>query len=60
MKELSFDKGVPTYGIGRHMVYCHYPREVVHIPEPTEGTVVVFLDGSGVEGQPPKAGAAAV
>ena len=29
-------------------------------PEPTEERVVLFLDGSGVEGQPPKAGAAAV
>ena len=28
--------------------------------EPTEGRVVVFLDRSGVEGQPSKAGAAAV
>jgi len=41
-------------------VYCHYPREVVRIPEPREDRVVIFLDGSGVEGQPPKAGAAAV
>ena len=41
-------------------MYCHYPREVVRIPEPTEERVVLSLDGSGVEGQPPKAGAAAV
>ena len=41
-------------------MYCHYPREVVRIPEPTEDRVVIFLEGSGVEGQPPKAGAAAV
>jgi len=32
----------------------------VRIPEPREDRVVIFLDGSGVEGQPPKAGAAAV
>ena len=41
-------------------MYFHYPREVVRIPEPTEERVVLFLDGSGVEGQPPTAGAAAV
>ena len=41
-------------------MYCHYPREVVRIPEPTEERVVLFLDGSGVEGQPLMAGAAAV
>ena len=41
-------------------MHCHYPREVVRIPEPTEERVVLFLDGSGVEGQPPMAGAAAV
>ena len=40
--------------------YCYYPREVVRIPEPTEERVVLFLDGSGVEGQPPMAGAAAI
>ena len=39
---------------------CTTPREVVRIPEPTEERVVLFLDGSEVEGQPPKAGAAAV
>ena len=32
----------------------------MRIPEPTEERVVLFLDGSGEEGQPPKAGAAAV
>ena len=37
------------YGIGRHRVYCHYPREVVRIPEPTEDRPVIFLHGSGVE-----------
>ena len=36
------------------------PLEVVRIPEPTEERLVLFLDGSGVEGQPPMAGAAAV
>ena len=41
-------------------MYFHYPREVVRIPEPTEGRVVLFLDESGVEGRPPMAGAAAV
>ena len=60
VRELSIEYGVREYGIGRHRVYCHYPREVVRIPEPTEDRVVIFLDGSGVEGQPPKAGAAAV
>ena len=60
VRELSIGDGVKEYGIGRHKVYCHYPREVVRIPEPTEERVVLFLDGSGVEGQPPMAGAAAV
>ena len=60
VKELSVEAGVREYDIGRHTVYCHYPRGVVRIPEPTEGGVVVFPDGSGVEGQPPKAGAAVV
>ena len=60
VRELSIEDGVREYGIGRHRVYCHYPREVVRIPEPTEDRVVLFLDGSGVEGQPPMAGAAAV
>ena len=58
VKELSVNEGVREYDIGRHKVYCHCPREVVRIPEPTEGRKVVFLDRSGVEGQPPKAGAA--
>ena len=48
------------YDSGRHTVYCHYPREVVRIPELTEGRMVVFLDGSAVEGQPPKAGVAGI
>ena len=60
VRELSVEDGRGQYGIGRHRVYCHYPREVVRIPEPTEDRVVMFLDGSGVDGQPPKAGAAAV
>ena len=60
VRELSIEDGVREYGIGRHKVYCHYPREVVRIPEPTDERVVLFLDGSGVEGQPPMAGAAAV
>ena len=55
VRELSIGDGVREYGIGRHTVYCHYPREVVRIPEPTENRVVIFLDGSGMEGQPPKA-----
>ena len=33
---------------------------MVRIPEPPDTRVVVFLDGSGMEGQPPKSGAAAV
>ena len=60
VRELSIRDGVRQYGIGKHKVYCYYQREVVHIPEPTEERVVLFLDGSGVEGQPPKAEAAAV
>ena len=60
VRELSVKDGVREYDIGRHRVYCHYPREVVRIPEPTEDRVVILLDGSGVEGQLPKAGAAAV
>ena len=60
VRELGIGDGVREYGIGRHKVYCHYPREVVRIPEPTEERLVLFLDGSGVEGQPPMAGAAAV
>ena len=60
VRELSIGGGVREYGIGRHKMYCHYPREVVRISEPTEERVVLLLDGSGVEGQPPKAGAAAV
>ena len=60
VRELSIEDGVREYRIGRHRVYCHYPREVVRIPEPTEERVVLFLDGSGVKGQPPMAGAAAV
>ena len=54
------EDGVREYGIWRHKVYCHYPRVVVRMAEPTEERVVLFLDGSGVEGQPPMAGAAAV
>ena len=60
VRELSIEDGVREYGIGRHRVYCHYQREVVRIPEPTEEREVLFLDGSGVEGQLPMAGAAAV
>ena len=60
LRELSIGDGVREYGIGGHTVYCHYPREVVRIPEPTEKWVVLFLDRSGVEGQQPMAGAAAV
>ena len=60
LRELSIGDGVREYGIGRHKVYCHYPREVVRIQEPTEERVVLFLDGSGQEGQPPMTGTAAV
>ena len=56
VKELSVEEGVREYDIGGHKVYCHHTREVVPLPGPTEGRVVVFPDGSGVEGQPPKAG----
>ena len=34
VRELSNEDGVREYGIGRHRVYCHYPREVMRIPEP--------------------------
>ena len=47
VRELTTEDGVREYGIGRHKVYCHYPREVVRIPEPTEERVVLFLEGSG-------------
>ena len=60
VKELSVEAGVGDYDMGQHTVYYHYPREVVRIPEATEGRVLVILDGSGVEGQPPKAGPVAV
>ena len=60
VRELSVRDGVREYSIGRHTMYCHYSREVVRIPWPTEDRVVIFLDGSGMEGQPPKAGAAAI
>ena len=60
VREPSIEDGVREYGIRRHRVYCHSPREVVRIPEPTEERVLLFPDGSGVEGQPPMAGAAAL
>ena len=60
VKELSVGEEVRAFDIGRHMVYCHYWREVLRIPEPTEGRVAVFLDRSEVEGHPPKTGAAVV
>ena len=60
VKEISIHARVRTYDIGRHTVYCYYPKEVARVPEPTDGRIVVFLDGSGKEGQPFKAGAAEV
>ena len=60
VRELGIGDGVREYGIGKHKVYCHYLREVVRIPEPRKDRVVLFQDGSGVEGRPPMAGAAAV
>ena len=60
VRELSIEDGVREYGIRGHRVYCHSPREVVRIPDPTEDRVVIYLAGSGVEGQPPKARTAAV
>ena len=60
VKETRVEEGVREYDIGRHKLYCQYLREVAGIPEPTEGRVVVFLDPCGEEGQPPKAGAAAI
>ena len=52
--ELSIEDGVREYGIGRHRAYCHFPRKVVCIPEPTEDTVVISPargGGSGYTGQ---------
>ena len=60
MKEIGVDERGRTYDIGLHTLYYHYRRQVVRIPEPRDGRVVVFLDGSGSEGQPPRAGMAAV
>ena len=59
VKELSIDERVRTYDIGLHTVYCPHLREVVRIPEPKDCRVLVFLGGLRVEGQPPKAAAAA-
>ena len=60
VKEIRVDERVRKYDILLHTLYCHYPREVVRIPEPKDGRMVVYSDGSVVEGQPRKAGAAAV
>ena len=60
VKEIRVDERVRKYDISLHTLYCHYPREMVRIPEPKDGRMVVFLDGSVVEGQPRKAGAAVV
>ena len=60
VKELSVEEGAREYHIGRHNVYRHYLRGVLRTQERTDGSVVGFLDGSRVEGQPPKAGAAAI
>ena len=59
VQDIHVDAGVLTYDIGLHTVYCHYSREMVHIPEPKDGTLVVFLDRSGVEEQLPKSWTAA-
>ena len=60
VKETSVVASVRTYDIGAYTVYCHYPREVVRIPETKDCRVLVFLDASGLGRKPPKAGAAAV
>ena len=60
VKKISVDAHVRAYDIGPHTVYCYYPKEVVRVTEPKDGRVVVFLDGLGIEGQQPKAEAAAV
>ena len=52
--------GYESLALGGKKLYCHHPREVVRIPESMEERVLLSLDGSGVEGQPPMAGAAAV
>ena len=50
VKELTVEEGVPEYDIGRHTVYCHYPREVVRIPQPTEGrAAAIQVKGIGQE-----------
>ena len=60
VKEIGGDAQLRTYDMGPHTVYCHYPKEVVRIRKAPDGRVAVFLDGRGLGGQPPKAGAAAV
>ena len=60
VQEVNVDAQMRTYAIRLHTVYCHYPREVVHIPEPKDGRVLVFLVRFGIEGQPRKAEAAEV
>ena len=60
VRERSVEDGVREYSIGRHRVYCHNARGVVRIPEPTKNQVEIVPDRSRVEGQPPKAGAAAI
>ena len=54
--ELSIGDGGREYGIGRQRVYCHYPREVVRIPEPTEEGWCSFWTGSEWKDNQPRRG----
>ena len=60
VREIRIDDRLRAYDISQHQVYCHYPREVGRTREPAKTGVLVFLDGTAVDRQSPKAGAAAV
>ena len=47
VRELSIEDGVRQYGIGRHRVYSHYPREVVRIRDPQRRGWCYFWTGPG-------------
>ena len=56
VKESSVDEGMRTYDIGRHTVYCHDPRGMVHIPEPTRVERWCFQTGQVWTGSRPRRG----